>query len=97
MNIKTSSGFKCKVNEKKAKDWRFVKALAKCDSNDESSVLEGLAFVVPFLLGEDGELALEKFVEDKEGIVSSDVVIKEFKEILKLIGSEIKKSQSSQE
>lgn len=97
MDIKTKSGFKCKVNEKKMKDWRFVKALAKCDSDDESSVIEGLSFVVPFLLGEEGEDKLLNHVMDEDGVASTTEIIREFKEILTLMGSEIKKSQSSQE
>ena len=97
MDVKTKSGFKCKVNEKKMKDWRFVKALAKCDSGEEASVIEGLSFVVPFLLGEEGEEKLLNHVMDEDGVASSTKIIKEFKEILSLVGSEIKKSQSSQE
>ena len=96
MDVKTRSGFECKVNVNKLKDWRFTKALAKCDSGDESKVLEGLTFVVPFLLGEDGEQALMEHVEDSEGIVSTTAIINEIKEIIALIGDEVKKSQSSQ-
>lgn len=96
MDVKTRSGFECKVNEKKLKDWRFAKALAKCDSGDESKVLDGLTFVVPFLLGEDGEESLMKHVEDADGIVSTESVISEIRNIIELVGEEIKKSQSSQ-
>jgi hypothetical protein len=96
MDVKTRSGFECKVNERKLKDWRFAKALAKCDSGDESKVLDGLTFVVPFLLGEDGEESLMKHVEDADGIVSTENVISEIRNIIELVGEEIKKSQSSQ-
>jgi hypothetical protein len=96
MDVKTRSGFECKVNERKLKDWRFAKALAKCDSGDESKVLDGLTFVVPFLLGEDGEESLMKHVEDADGIVSTESVISEIRNIIELVGEEIKKSQSSQ-
>lgn len=97
MKVKTTSGFKCNVNENKVKDWRFVKALAKCDSKNDSQILEGLSFVVPFLLGEDGEEALIQHVADKDGIASADLIIGELREILVLAGEELKKSQSSQE
>ena len=96
MNVKTKSGFECKVNEKRLKDWRFARALAKCDSGDESKALEGLTFVVPFLLSEDGEQALMEHVQDDEGIAPTDAIISEIREILSLVGEEIKKSQSSQ-
>lgn len=96
MDIKTKSGFTCKVNENKIKDWRFVKALAKCDGKTDTQVLEGLSFVVPFLLGEDGEAALIEHVTDKDGIAPADALITEVREIISLAGSELKKSQSSQ-
>ena len=96
MDVKTRSGFKCKVNERKLKDWRFAIALAKCDIGDESKVLDGLTFVVPFLLGEDGEESLMKHVEDADGIVSTESVISEIRNIIELVGEEVKKSQSSQ-
>lgn len=48
MKIKTKSGFECNVNEKKAKDWRFIKLLALCDSGDESDALKGITQAVPF-------------------------------------------------
>lgn len=96
MKIKTKSGFACEINENKMKDWRFVKALAKCDSKDESKQLEGITFVIPFLFGEKGE---EKLIEhvSKDGIASTEDIIAEFKEVLTLAGNEVKKSQSSQE
>jgi hypothetical protein len=94
MKIKTKSGFSCNLNEKKAKDWRFCRALVKCESKDESTLLEGITFVVPFLLGEDGEAKLIKHLEDKDGVASVELVMSEFKEILKQIG-DAKKSQPS--
>ena len=97
MKIKTKSGFATNVNEKKVKDWRFIKALAKCDSADESKQLEGTAFVVPFLFGEDGEEALMEHVKEKDGTIPTSRILEEFKEVLVLIGNEAKKSQSSQE
>lgn len=97
MKIQTKSGFVCNVNENKVKDWRFCKSLAKCDSGEESTVIQGLAFVVPFLLGDDNEEALIKHVSDKDGIASTDKILAEFKEILLKIGESAKKSQSSQD
>ena len=97
MEIKTKSGFVCEVNENKAKDWRFCKNLAKCDMDDESSVIQGISFVVPFLLGKDGEEALINHVIDEEGIASTQRILEEFKEIMNLMSESIKKSQSSQE
>ena len=97
MKITTKSGFVCKFNENKAKDWRFCEAVAKWDSNDGSKVIEGITFAVPFLLGEEGKNALIEHVTDEEGIASSEKVMEEFREILDLLNAETKKSSSSPE
>lgn len=97
MEIHTTSGFVCKVNEKRAKDWRYVKALAEWDSGDESRALKGVTAAIPLLLGKEGEQELMKHVADEDGLIDSETMIAEFKEIVLLMGEEVKKSQSSQE
>lgn len=97
MIVKTKSGFTWDVNEEKIKDWRFCKSLAKCDSNDESTIIQGITFVVPFLMGEDGEEALAEHVKDKQGIIPTEKIVSEFKEIITQLGAEAKKSKSSQD
>ena len=97
MKIKTKSGFVCDVNPEKAKDWRFCRALAKCDSDDESEIIQGLSFVLPFFMGKEGEEKLIQHVTNKDGIAPVTEMIKEFKNILTKMGEEIKKSQPSQE
>ena len=97
MYVRTKSGFECNINERKLKDWTFAKALAKCDSGDESQALEGATFIVPFLLGKDGEEALMEHLKDDEGIVETAAILREVKEIIALMSAEIKKSQSSPE
>ncbi len=97
MEVKTKSGFKCNIDENKVKDWRFAKALAKVDSGDESAIIEGLIYAVPFVLGEKGEAELMKHVTDKAGNVPAEQMINEFREIVTLIGNETKKSLPSQE
>lgn len=96
MKIKTKSGFVCDVNPERAKDWRFCKALAKCDSNDESEIIQGLSFILPFMMGEDGEEKLIKHVTNEDGIAPVPEMIKEFKNILQKMGEELKKSAPSQ-
>ncbi len=97
MEIHTMSGFVCKVNEKRAKDWRYVKALAEWDSGDESRALKGVTAAIPLLLGKEGEQELMNHVADEDGLIDSETMIAEFKEIVLLMGEEVKKSQSSQE
>lgn len=96
MEIHTTSGFVCKVNEKRAKDWRYVKALAEWDSGDESRALKGVTAAIPLLLGKEGEQELMNHVADENGLIDSETMIAEFKEIVLLMGEEVKKSQSSQ-
>ena len=86
MKIKTKSGFECNVNEKKAKDWRFIKLLALCDSGDESDALKGITQAVPFLLGDKGEASLMEHVS-KDGIASAEDIMIEFKEIMMQVGN----------
>lgn len=95
--IQTKSGFVWNVNEKKVGDWRFAKYLAKCEGDNEAERVMGLTFVVPFLLGDDGEAALAEHVKKKNGDIMTADILSEFREILVLLGEEAKKSKSSQE
>lgn len=95
MEIQTTSGFVCNINEKKATDWRFAKALADCDSGDNSRILRGMTEAVPFLLGEY-EQKLMEHVTDEDGVADSEKMMSEFNEIVAIIGIEAKKSQPSQ-
>ncbi|MEE1337285.1 hypothetical protein [Methanobrevibacter sp.] len=97
MEIHTMSGFVCDVNEKRAKDWRFARALADWDSGDESRAVKGVTAAIPLLLGKDGEEKLMEHIADEDGIVDSETMISEFKEIIVLMGAEVKKSQPSPE
>lgn len=96
MEIHTMSGFVCNVNEKKAKDWRFIKAMADWDSGDESRALKGVTAALPLLLGKEGEQKLLEHVSDEDGIADIELMMSEFKEIVVLMGEEAKKSQTSQ-
>lgn len=99
MKIKTKSGFECTINERRLKDWRYIKAVAKMNeaikNQDESEAAKVLTFTIPFLLGEDGEAALMSHVEDEDGIVDSERFVSEYIEITQIAGEKVKKSQSS--
>ena len=96
MEIKTKSGFKCKVNENKVKDWRYIRTSAHiAKSTDEIEVIEGVNFLMEFVLGDDYDRLLEHLAKD--GVVESATVIAEYKEITNRIGEQLKKSSSSQE
>lgn len=95
MEIKTKCGFKCKVNENKLKDWRYIKTsthIAK--STDEIEIINGIDFLMSFVLGADYERLMEHLAKD--GIVESNKLIAVYKEITERMGEQLKKSNSSQ-
>ena len=95
VKVQTKSGFVCKIDEERVKDWRFVKALAQCDAQE--TMVKGLTFVVPFLLGPDGESALMEHIKDENGYYPTDRIMIEVRELLDQtkIKIETKKSSSS--
>lgn len=95
IKIKTKSGFVIEVDENRAKDWRFTKALAQWEN--EETVIQGLATCLPFLIGDDGEKALMEHVKEKDGSIPAEKMINEFREIMELLGEKVKKLASSQE
>ena len=97
MEIHTMSGFVCDVNEKRAKDWRFARALADWDSGDESRAVIGVTAAIPLILGKEAEEDVMEHIANVDGIVDSEMMISEFKEIIVLMGAEVKKSQPSPE
>ena len=95
MEIKTKSGFKCKVNENRVKDWRYIKTSSQiAKSKDDMEIINGIDFLMSFLLGEEYERLMEHLAED--GIVDSSKLIATYKEITERIGEQLKKSNSSQ-
>lgn len=90
----TSSGFEYEVSLRIKKDWRFVKALAKSESKDESEMLWGTTRVVELLLGEQEE-ALQEHLAEEDGVVPTEKLMDTVREILNAIGT--KNSSSSPE
>ncbi|MBQ7265151.1 MAG: hypothetical protein IJS61_03545 [Firmicutes bacterium] len=75
MQIETSTGFKCDIDERKLIDYRFQKAVTKASKNINGALFE----LVDMLLGDDTALT-EHCAED--GICSIDRVIQEVSEII---------------
>lgn len=100
MQVKTKSGFKCKINENKIKDWRYVSMsanLAKvAKADDEVALISGLDEIITFLMGEDDKNKLVEHLANADGICLSTDLIREFREITNMLGEQVKKSQSSQ-
>lgn len=95
MEIKTKSGFKCKVNENKVKDWRYIRDSAKlAKSKDDIEIVNGVDALMSFVLGDEYERLMDHLAKD--GIVDSNELIATYKEITDRIGEQLKKSNSSQ-
>lgn len=96
MEIKTKSGFKCKVNENRVKDWRYIKTSTRiAKSNDEMEIINGIDYLMSFVLEDEYEKLMEHIAK-KEGIVDSATLIATYREITNLLSEQLKKSNSSQ-
>jgi len=89
VTVTTKSGFTCKIDKEKMKDWRYVKALAQMESGDTNEVFKGLAFAIPFLLGK----AEDKLIEHctKKDVCNMADIVSEYREIVALLGAMEKK------
>lgn len=94
--VQTKSGFVWEVNEKIVADWDFVDMLCDTESEDETVKIVASRNAIKMLLGKDGAAALAEHVKDKDGIKNSAKVFAEFKEIMRQLGENSKKSQPSQ-
>lgn len=104
MRIKTKSGFKCEINERKLIDRRFIELYAGLlkanEKKDEKKLALLSSEISNFLLDENIRDALGKHIEDKDGIQDISVYNSEVFEILSELqnsDSTIKKSLPSQD
>lgn len=96
MEIKTKSGFKCKVNENRVKDWRYIRTSTRiAKSNDEMEIINGIDYLMSFVLEDEYEKLMEHIAK-REGIVDSETLIATYREITNLLSEQLKKSNSSQ-
>ena len=95
MKVTTKSGFECEINERILEDWRFVRAVAKSNSDDENNKIHGAVEIVSLLMGTNEE-AFYKYLssKDPDGIVSESAVTDDLVSIIDQIKA-LKNSQSS--
>ena len=97
MEIQTKSGFKCKVDERRIKDWQYVTMSAKlAKESNELELIETLDNMLVFLLGEEQRTELLLHLQKEYGFADSTTVISEFKFITEQLGEQLKKSMPSQ-
>lgn len=81
---KTKTGFKFQIDERALSDWRFVKALADFDSNDESRTLSATPIIVSMIFGKDEERLMEH-VKDNDGFISTEAVMAEVRDVFEAV------------
>ena len=87
MQVKTTSGFKCEINDNVLEDWRFTKAVARAHSEDDTERMNAAVDLVSLILRENEE-TYYKYVEKKNnGIVTEDTVTKDLQSIIEQIKS----------
>ena len=97
MKIKTKSGFECKVDENRVKDWRYVSMSARlAKEKNELALITGLDEMITFILGEEQRNEFLSFIAEKNGVADSNTVTQEFKLITEMMGEQLKKSMPSQ-
>lgn len=86
IEVVASSGFKYLIDLSKLNDMRFLDILAEA----QASQVE-FPKVVRFMLGEEQRNELYKYLEEKQGSVPVEVVIKDFYELMEKV-KELKNS-----
>lgn len=78
----TKSGYKFEIDDRILKDWRFVTALTKCQTEkDEFSKLSGLQEMAKLLFGDKFEEFMDFIASKNDGYCPSEVVMNEITEI----------------
>lgn len=90
----TQTGFEFSVPEKVIKDWRFVNLIAAVENKDELRVIGAITEVVPVVFGEKKD-ELFAHCTDEDGIIDSERVTAEFKDIINAIKEHKAKNSSS--
>lgn len=80
IEVVASSGFKYLIDLSKLNDMRFLDVLAEA----QASQVE-FPKVVRFMLGEEQRNELYKYLEEKQGSVPVEVVIKDFYELMEKV------------
>lgn len=86
IEVVASSGFKYLIDLSKLNDMRFLDVLAEA----QASQVE-FPKVVRFMLGEEQRNELYKYLEERQGSVPVEVVIKDFYELMEKV-KELKNS-----
>lgn len=94
MQVTTTTGFKCEVDERVLDDYRLVDSLRKLNSSDEMTMIEGLTTIVDLILGKEKERLFQHIMGYSDGFVNKNAMDSETREIVQAL--KLKNSGSSQ-
>ena len=87
INVKTDSGFSCKVNEEKIDDMKFLKLLREMEKS--TYLIDDVARV---MIGDENTDKLYEHLEQEDGRVPTSLFITTVLEIMEKAGQKSKKS-----
>lgn len=87
INVKTDSGFSCKVNEEKIDDMKFLKLLREMEKS--TYLIDDVARV---MIGDESTDKLYEHLEQEDGRVPTSLFINTVLEIMEKAGQKSKKS-----
>ena len=90
---KTRTGFKYKIDERVANDWRLLDAMRKVINGGLMEKVAAVADMIDFLLGENKEKLMEHIAANNDGFMPSDKLEEELFDIIK--GARETKNSSS--
>lgn len=82
----TKSGYEYNIDNRILKDWRFVSALTKCQTEkDDFEKLSGLQNMAQLLFGDKFEEFMDFIASKNDGFCPSDVIMNEITEIFQSV------------
>lgn len=78
VEVKTKSGFACKIDEEALNDWELLEGFREVDKGNASAIVD----IAPRLLGEDAFKELKEHVRTDKGRIPVDAMINEISEIM---------------
>lgn len=85
MEVKTSTGFKCKIDEDIKNDYRLLKAISNADSEDASLKIKGTTDLVSLIFGENESKLMEHIAKKNDGKIPVEAVTAELTDVLNSI------------
>lgn len=79
---KTRTGFKYKIDERVAKDWRLLDSIRKSTSNDNMEQIAAMSSMIEILLGKDKDRFMEHIEKKNDGYLPIDAIVADLLDII---------------